>query len=57
MDINTLRIALMLLAFAGFLALAWNSYRPQRRRELDAAARLPLADELANDDNPQGTAP
>jgi cbb3-type cytochrome oxidase subunit 3 len=57
MDINTLRIALMLLAFAGFLALAWNSYRPQRRRELDAAARLPLADEMANDDNPQGTAP
>jgi cbb3-type cytochrome oxidase subunit 3 len=39
MDINLIRHAVMLAAFAAFLGIVWWAYAPGRKPQLDHAAR------------------
>jgi len=45
MDINTLRIAVTLIAFAAFLAIVFWAYRPSRKELLDRQGRSILEDD------------
>jgi cbb3-type cytochrome oxidase subunit 3 len=42
MDVNTLRVAVMLAGFVLFLALMLHTYSKSRRAEHDEAAQLPF---------------
>ncbi len=54
MDVNTLRIAVMVASLALFVALMRHTWSRRRRAEHDAAAMLPFAETagLADDDVP-----
>ncbi len=45
MDVNDLRVAVTLVSFVLFIALAAYTWSRRRRPEYEAAARLPFADE------------
>jgi len=45
MDINTLRITVTLVTFAGFLWIVWRAYRPASRAELERQGRRVLEDD------------
>lgn len=49
MDINDLRVAVTLLSFVLFIALAMHTWSRRRRSEHEAAARLPFADDAVAD--------
>jgi cbb3-type cytochrome oxidase subunit 3 len=44
MDVNTLRIAVTLVTFAGFLWIVWRAYRPSSRDALERQGRAILED-------------
>jgi len=44
MDINTLRIGIMLATFAAFIGIVAWAYRPSRRQELEKVGRTILED-------------
>lgn len=44
MDINFLRSAVTLAAFAAFVGIAVWAYLPSRRQQFDEAANLPFRD-------------
>ena len=44
MDINTLRIGITLVTFAGFLWIVYRAYRPASREELERQGRSILED-------------
>lgn len=45
MDVNVLRIAVTVVAFVLFLAIAVWAYRPTRKAQFDDAAQLPFRSE------------
>ena len=45
MDVNTLRIAVTLVSFAGFLWIVWRAYRPSSREQLERQGRRVLEDD------------
>ena len=47
MDINLLRIAVTLAAFAAFLGIVWWAYAPARRSRLEAQGRSILLEDEA----------
>jgi len=44
-DIDVLRIAVMLLALGAFLGIVWWAYAPRRRERFERDGLLPFADE------------
>jgi cytochrome c oxidase cbb3-type subunit 4 len=44
MDINVIRIAVTLAAFAAFLGIVWWAYAPSRRDRFERDALLPFED-------------
>jgi hypothetical protein len=44
MDVNTLRIAVTLASFAGFLWIVWRAYRPSSRVQLERQGRRIVED-------------
>lgn len=44
MDVNTFRIAVTLVTFAGFLLIVFWAYRPSRKQQLDEVGRSILED-------------
>ena len=52
MDVNTLRVAVMLFGFVLFLALMLHTYSKRRQHEHDEAARLPLVSSFGADQHP-----
>ncbi len=42
MDINLIRIAVTLAAFAAFLGIVWWAYAPARKRRFERDAQLPF---------------
>ena len=47
MDINLLRIAITLAAFAAFLGIVWWAYAPGRKARLEAQGRSLLQEDDA----------
>jgi len=47
MDINLLRIAVTLAAFAAFLGVVWWAYKPSRKARLERAAHSILEEDGA----------
>ena len=47
MDVNLLRIAVTLAAFAAFLGIVWWAYTPARRNRLEAQGRSILQEDEA----------
>jgi len=45
MDVNTLRIAVTLVSFAGFLWIVYRAYRPGSREQLERQGRSILEDD------------
>ena len=55
MDVNVLRgvlLVLLIIGFAGMVGWAWSK---KRKPEFDAAARLPLEEDVADLDSSQGS--
>lgn len=50
MDINLLRALWTALLFAVFLGIVWWAWSGRRKADFEAAARLPLDDDLAERD-------
>jgi len=44
-DINLLRTAITVIAFAVYVGIVWWSYTPDRAERFAAAAELPFADD------------
>ncbi len=55
MDVNTLRVAVMLAGFVLFVALMVHTYSKRRQYEHDEAARLPLLSSFGADEHPMPT--
>jgi cytochrome c oxidase cbb3-type subunit 4 len=49
MDINDMRSIVTVLSFATFVGIVWWAYSRQSRQRFEEAARLPFADEWADD--------
>ena len=49
LDINLLRGAVTLVSFIGFIALVVHTYNRRRQPEHDAAAALPLSDQISDE--------
>ncbi len=49
MDINEMRSIVTVLAFVTFIGIVWWAYSRHRRQRFEEAARLPFADEWADD--------
>ena len=45
MDVNTIRIVVLVLGFAGFLAIVWWAWSAANRSRFEEAARLPFTGE------------
>jgi cytochrome c oxidase cbb3-type subunit 4 len=43
-DINVIREAVTILAFASFMGIAWWAYTPRRKKQLDEIGRSVLDD-------------
>ena len=50
MDVNDLRILIMVLAFVAFVGIVMWAYSRRRKHDFEEAARLPFSDEDAADD-------
>lgn len=46
LDLNMARAVITALAFASFIGIAWWAYSGARRERFNAAARLPLDDDM-----------
>ena len=46
MDINDLRAGFTVLTFLLFVGIVWWAYSDRRKNDFDAAARIPLDDDL-----------
>jgi cytochrome c oxidase cbb3-type subunit 4 len=49
MDINDMRSIVTVLSFATFVGIVWWAYSRRSRQRFEEAARLPFADEWADD--------
>lgn len=51
MDINDLRSVVTVLSFATFIGIVWWAYSRRSKQRFEEAARLPFADDWADDAN------
>ncbi|GMV58452.1 MAG: hypothetical protein AMXMBFR72_15590 [Betaproteobacteria bacterium] len=49
MDINDMRSIVTVLAFVTFIGIVWWAYSRHSRQRFEEAARLPFADDWADD--------
>ena len=48
MDVNTIRVTVLVLGFVGFLAIVWWAWSKANRSRFEDAARLPFTGEGEN---------
>ena len=54
MDINDLRSLFTVLSFVMFVGIVWWAFSSRRKQSYEAAARIPLQDDLPADENGPG---
>ncbi len=47
MDLNTIRVLVTMVLFAGFIGIVWWAYSPSRKSQLDEVGRSVLDDDNA----------
>lgn len=55
MDVNDLRVLVMLLSFSAFVGIVAWAMNGRRRASFDEAAQLPFADEMTDRHLPRAT--
>jgi cytochrome c oxidase cbb3-type subunit IV len=55
MDVNDLRVLIMVLAFVAFVGIVVWAYSRRRKHDFEEAARLPFGDEDAVHDSGRAT--